>query len=101
LAWAFGQDFLSSGLLAGSAIALGNFLGLKTLTQRTFDPARPNGGRKFWLGNALRWALLGLACWILLRVSGLCLLGALLAYLWFLAVLTWVGVKVPPEPGES
>lgn len=84
------KNDLALGLFLGSFFSVLNFLGLRVLSAKILESG-DLGRKSFWLWNVVRWFLSALVCWLLLRKSPACLLGALGSYLWFLLVLAWVG----------
>ena len=98
LALFLGHRAWALGLFAGGILSFLNFFSLKSLVEKNLTPEKADGPRTFWLWNALRWGLCALACWLLILFSVASLFGALVSYLWFLLVLTWVGLRTKPGP---
>jgi hypothetical protein len=99
-AWAFGSGSFGLGFFLGSFLALFGLYSLKALTSKVLDAG---AGRGLWLFhsmNAVRWILLAVVYFMLLRISVACLLGAVASYVWFLAVLAWFGIR-SARPGGA
>ncbi len=91
---------LALGLLLGGFVSILNLFGLHALTTKVLA----RGDKKqtvFWFWNLLRWLFFVALCWILLRISPFCLLGAAGTYLWFLVVLGLVGWRSVSTPKSS
>jgi len=86
-----GKNDLALGFFLGSILSIVNFYGLKILAERVLRTGDQKGKRSFWFWNIIRWALFAFVFWFLLMISNICLLGAVSSYLWFLAVLGWIG----------
>lgn len=97
LALVLGQKGWALGFFAGGLLSVLNFFFLKSLVEKNMTPEGATDQRRFWFWNAARWGACVLFCWLLLSVSIACLFGALISYLWFLGVLTWVGLRTNPK----
>jgi hypothetical protein len=86
------KNDLAIGLSVGALLSTFNFYGLKALTDKVLKQGE-KGRQTFWFWNLLRWVLFAFICWLLVWVSPVCLLGAVVSYLWFLLVLGWAGLK--------
>jgi len=83
---------LSLGVGAGGLFSILNYIGLRVLSARLLSLGYSGSGR-FWIWSLFRYGLAALVFLLLVRVSVLCLLGALAVYLWFLGVLFWTGTR--------
>jgi hypothetical protein len=84
------------GFFLGAFLAPLNFFALTRMTTRVLAAGEGKGRSVFWRQQLLRWFFFGIVSWLLIRISVFCLLGALGSYLWFLAVLAFVGLKTAP-----
>lgn len=91
LAFYFQKGYLGMGLLLGVFLSVLYLLSLKNFSAKVLESGNQKNRKTFWMRQALRWLVFALVCWILLRVSNLCLVGAVLSFTWFIAVLAWVG----------
>lgn len=88
----FQKSDLAIGFSLGALLSILNFYGLKTLTEKLLKQGE-KGRQAFWLWNLLRWLFFAIICWLFVSVSPVCLLGAVVSYLWFLLALAWAGLK--------
>lgn len=86
-----GNPHLALGFLLGALLSVLNFLFLNTLVVKVLSAGGVKGNKIFWSQQVLRWIAFALIVLVLVRVSFPCLLGALGSYLWFLALLAWLG----------
>ncbi len=86
-----GRAHLALGFLLGALLSVLNFLLLNTLVVKVLAAGGGKGSKIFWTQQILRWLAFALIILVLVRISFSCLLGALGSYLWFLAVLAWLG----------
>ncbi len=98
----FGQKNFGLGALVGALLAGGGLFSLKASLRRVLSSTPVQGKRLFFAAQAARWVLWVLALYLLLKVSTACLLGAVIAYFWFLGVLSVYGLQsakgaVPPN----
>jgi hypothetical protein len=100
LSWVFGQWYFGWGMFLGGLLALFSLYSLKALTTKVISFNGPRGSLLFRGVYVVRLFLMAVVCYLLLRFSVSCLLGALAGYLWFLAVLAWQGVK-SAAPGAN
>jgi hypothetical protein len=91
LASLFHRGSLALGLFLGALLSVVYLMSLRRFSAKVLQAAGEKKNSTFWMHQALRWLLFALICWILARVSSLCLLGAVLSFTWFIAVLAWVG----------
>jgi hypothetical protein len=89
----FHKTDLSLGLFAGGILSTLYLISLGWMSGKILASGFQKGGGQIWFWNLFRWLSLAFACWGLLQISTLCLLGALAGYIWFLAVLAWIGKK--------
>jgi hypothetical protein len=83
---------LSLGAGAGGLFSILNYTGLRVLSARLLSLGHSGSGH-FWIWSLFRYGLAALVFLLLVRVSVLCLLGALAVYLWFLGILFWAGTR--------
>jgi hypothetical protein len=102
VAWVSGAGPFGLGFFLGSLLALFGLYSLKALTSKVLDQGE---GRGLWIFhgmNVVRWFLLAIVYFLLLKISVWCLLGAVASYIWFLAILAWFGIRAakPVKPAE-
>jgi hypothetical protein len=83
---------LALGILVGSLLSIINFHLLHSLTDKVVKVG-DRGRGIFWFWTLIRWAVAAILCWGLLKISYICLLGALGGYFWALLVLGWMGFR--------
>jgi hypothetical protein len=93
IAWALGHNLFGLGFFLGSLMALFSLYSLKALTTKVISAGDKKGLGYFHVMNIVRVIFMALICYLLLRISIACLLGAVSSYIWFLAVLGWFGVR--------
>jgi hypothetical protein len=91
LALIFHRGTLALGLFLGALLSVIYLMSLGRFSTKVLQAAGEKKKSVFWMHQALRWFLFAFVCWILVKVSSLCLLGAVLSFTWFIAVLAWVG----------
>jgi len=100
-AWGLGKRDLALGFLIGGFLAPLNLFALGRFTGKALTQGATGLEGRFFL----KWVLFALVGFLLLRVSLSCLLGALLSYTWFLALLAWRGIQEAPRkrisPGQD
>jgi hypothetical protein len=89
---------LALGALVGGPFSILNYLGLRALSVRLLKAGAP-GAFPTW--GLLRYGIAAVLVLFLVRVSVLCLLGALAIHLWSLGVLVWTGIKESATPKTS
>jgi hypothetical protein len=87
----FHRGTLALGLILGALLSVIYLLSLRRFSDKVLQAAGEKKKKAFWMHQALRWFLFAFVCWVLAKVSSLCLLGAVLSFTWFIAVLAWVG----------
>jgi hypothetical protein len=87
---------LALGFFLGGLLSFLNFRVLYVMAVRVLSPGG-KGRRFFWFWTFVRWIGFALVCGFLVRVSLLCLLGALGSYVWSLVVLVLVSLKSLPS----
>jgi hypothetical protein len=87
----FHRGTLALGLFLGALLSVVYLFSLRRFSSRVLQAAGEKKKSTFWLHQALRWLLFALVCLLLAKVSSLCLLGAVLSFTWFIAVLAFVG----------
>lgn len=108
-AWALGRGDFGFGFFVGALMALAGLFTLKAVTSKVFEMGKASGVWWFQGMNIARWFLLAVVYYLLLKISIACLLGAVASYVWFLAVLAWLGLRgakegvasAPADPGAE
>lgn len=98
LAFLVRKPDLALGAVVGGPFSILNYLGLRGLSATLLKTGAPS---PFWTWRPVRYAITAVIVLLLVRVSVLCLLGALAIHLWSLGVLVWTGIKDETTPKSS
>lgn len=89
------------GAVVGSILACIGLVHLKVALSKVLTGSEGGTQKSFLTASALRWVLWGIAFLILVKISVVCLLGAAGAYLGYLLLLAWNGLRAPHPPAAD
>lgn len=93
-------DF-SLGVGVGALLACAGLFHIKYALRKSLTDPSVTTPAPFLIASVIRWLAWAVVLYFLLKVSLACLLGAAFAYLIYLAVLTYHGLRFPPAVPEG
>lgn len=97
----FHRGDFSLGVGVGALLACAGLFHIKYALRKSLTDPSVKTPAPFLIASVLRWLAWAVVLYFLLRVSLACLLGAAFAYLIYLAVLAYHGLRFPPAVPEG